>query len=108
MAYELSFQPMTGRPLVVQRSCLVVVLSIMLLVVTGATLLHWHKDWSDQGCQLCHVRHLTTLHTPFSAVQANPPTSAQQWNSDISTEELDTLTGSISTRAPPASAPSSL
>jgi hypothetical protein len=86
----------------VQRSCLVVLLTTVLLITTGAALFHWHKDWSDQGCQLCHVRHLPTLHSAFAVVQAAPPVSSQEWNLDTSTEELVSWTGSLSTRAPPA------
>ena len=92
---------MTERPLV-QRSCLIVVLTAALLITTGASLFHWHKDWSDQGCQLCHARHLPTIHTGFSAVHMDPPVSSQEWNSDTSSIELDSFTASLSTRAPPA------
>src|SRR5690242_9874214 len=92
---------MTERPLV-QRSCLVVILTAALLITTGAALFHWHKDWSDQGCQLCHARHLPTLHTEFAVVHGAPPVSSPEWNSDTSSEELDTWIGSLSARAPPA------
>ncbi len=93
---------MSDRPLVVQRSCLAVLLTALLLITTAATIFHWHKDWSDQGCQLCHVRDLPTLHNTFSVVHTDPPVSSQEWISNISTEELDSWTTSVSTRAPPA------
>jgi hypothetical protein len=51
---------------------------------------------------LCHVRHLPTLHTAFAVIHADPSVSSQEWNSDTSSEELDSWTGSLSTRAPPA------
>jgi hypothetical protein len=81
---------------------LVVVLAIALLVTTGAALFHLHKNWSDQGCQLCHARHLPSLHTPFAIVHADPPVSSQEWNLDTSSEELESWIGILSTRAPPA------
>src|SRR5262245_31510138 len=89
------------RPLM-PRSCLVVVLTMALLITTGAGLFHWHKDWSDRGCQLCHVRHLPTLHSAFAVVHAEPPQASQELNSDTCGKELDSWTGSLSTRAPPA------
>src|SRR5690349_923177 len=92
---------MRERPLV-QRSCLVVVLAMVLLITTGAALFHWHKDWSDQGCQLCHARHIPTLHTAFAVIHADPPVSSQEWNSDTSSEEVESWIGGLSTRAPPA------
>jgi hypothetical protein len=92
---------MPERPLV-QRSWLIVVLTATLLITTGAALFHWHKDWTDQGCQLCHVRHLPTLYSAFAAVHIDPPASSQEWNLDTSSEELESWVGSLSTRAPPA------
>src|SRR4051812_46520172 len=93
---------MPVRPLVIPRSCLVVILATALLITTGATLFHWHKDWSDQGCQLCHVRDLPTLHNTSSPVHMDLPVSSQEWISNIATQELDSSTSSLSTRAPPA------
>ena len=92
---------MPEHPLV-QRSWLVVVLTAALLITTGAALFHWHKDWSDQGCQLCHVRHLPTLHSAFAVVHTEPPASSQEWNLDTSSEELESSISGLSSRAPPA------
>src|SRR4051794_8618284 len=93
---------MSDRSLVVQRSCLAVILTTALLITTGATLFHWHKDWSDQSCQLCHVRDLPTLHNTSSIVHTDPLVSSQEWIPIVSTKELDSWTSNLSTRAPPA------
>src|ERR1051326_8754318 len=90
-----------GRP-----SCSILIITIVILVMTGATLLHWHKDWSDQGCRLCHVRDLPTLYRVFVLVQTNPPVTSHEKVSDSSTEELDSWAASTCTRAPPAAASS--
>jgi hypothetical protein len=93
----MSLGRLCGRP-----SCSILIVTIAILVMTGATLLHWHKDWSDQDCQLCHVRDLPTLYRVFIVVQANPPVTSHEKVSDTSAEELDAWAGSICTRAPPA------
>src|SRR5436309_907981 len=64
---------------------------------------HWHKDWADQGCQLCHVRHLPGLHSAIGVTRANPVISQQDWNSDHSPGELETCIRTASSRAPPVS-----
>src|SRR5688572_25585548 len=40
-----------------------IILVALLLTSTGIALLHWHKDWAPQNCQLCHIRDLPSLHT---------------------------------------------
>jgi len=83
-------------------SCSILIVTLAVLIMSGATLLHWHKDWSDQGCQLCHVRDLPTLYSAFTVIQANPPASHQDWHPENCGEELDTWIGITSTRGPPA------
>jgi hypothetical protein len=85
-------------------SFLVNVLVILLVVATGFALLHWHKDWSDQGCQLCHVRPLAIVYTPIEIVHAGLDTSRQEWTSELSAKELDNCIRFVSSRAPPAAA----
>lgn len=89
-----------GRP-----SCSILIVTIAILVMTGAALLHWHKDWSDQGCQLCHVRDLPTLYQVFIVVQPNPPITSFENAADTSAKEQDACAGGICTRAPPAAGP---
>src|SRR4030095_2771330 len=45
------------------QSYSIVVLVVVLVSATGIALLHWHKDFASQDCQLCHVRDLPTLYT---------------------------------------------
>src|SRR5262249_44116935 len=92
----MSLGRLWGRP-----SCSILIVTIGILVMTGTALLHWHKDWSNYDCQLCHVRDLPTLYRVFIVVQANPPVTSQESVPDTSAEELDAWAGSIGTRAPP-------
>jgi hypothetical protein len=78
------------------------IITIGILVMSGATLLHWHKDWSNHDCQLCHVRDLPTLYRVFIVVQANPPVTSRESVPDAFAEELDAWVGTVGTRAPPA------
>src|SRR5437016_13383021 len=89
------------RPLT--PSWLVVGLVALLLTATGFTLLHWHKDWTDQGCQLCHVRHLPGLYSRVAVAHRTSVISQQDWNSEHSSEELRAWVRSRSNRSPPAS-----
>src|SRR5438034_529561 len=87
------------RPLT--PSWLVAGLVALLLIATGFTLLHWHKDWSDQGCQLCHVRHLPSLHSHVAVAYRTTLVSEQDWHCDHSGKELEPSIRSRSSRSPP-------
>ena len=90
---------MTRRPL---GSYATIVLVAVLLVATSVTLLHSHKDWTHQGCQLCHVRHLPSLHNGIVVAYAGPAVSQQNWSCEASANELDSCIRSTSSRSPPA------
>src|SRR5215510_4108839 len=86
-----------------ERSYAILALVAVLLVATGLTLLHWHKDFADQGCQLCHVRHLPGLHSQIGVGYGSPLISHQNWNCEHSEEELETCILNRSSRSPPSS-----
>src|SRR5882762_7769310 len=52
---------------------------VLLLITAGFLLPHWHKDWNDQGCQLCHVRNLPSLYSPIAVGPARPITTKRHW-----------------------------
>src|SRR4051794_38551740 len=85
------------------RSRLTFVLVGLLLFVTGFALLHWHKDWADKGCQLCHVRHLPSLHYGVAVAYGIATVSEQDWNCEHAAHELDTSIRNTSSRSPPSS-----
>lgn len=90
----------TRRPL---GSYATIVLVAVLLTATSLTLLHSHKDWTHQGCQLCHVRHLPSLHSEIVVAYAGPAATQQDWICENSAGELDTCIRSTPGRSPPAS-----
>ena len=81
---------------------------VLLLTATGFILLHSHKDWADHGCQLCHVRHLPSLHSAVSLAYGTPIAIQQNWNREHLAEELEAFVCSTSSRSPPAAFPSSI
>src|SRR5207237_4914762 len=85
------------------RSCAILGLVAVLLAATGLTLLHWHKDWADQGCQLCHVRHLPSLHSQIAVGYGSPLIYQQDLNCEHSGEELETCILGRFGRSPPSS-----
>src|SRR2546423_14938886 len=84
-------------------SYVIVGLVAVVLTATGFTLLHWHKDWTDQGCQLCHVRHLPSLYSRIAVAHSTAVISQQDWNSEHSGEELQAWVRCGSGRSPPTS-----
>ena len=60
----------------------VAVLVVLLISATGVALLHSHKDWADQGCQLCHVRNLPSLHSPIAIGPARPINTERNWQAE--------------------------
>src|SRR6185369_17393312 len=80
----------------------IVALVVVLLASTAFTVLHWHRNVSDQGCQLCHVRHLPGLHVAVAITYGAPVVSQRDWTSEYSGEELQPSFRSSSSRSPPA------
>ncbi len=78
------------------------VLVTLLVTLTAFTLLHWHKDWTDQGCQLCHVRDLPNLHVVADVVYRISVASQPHWNFEFSADELESCIRTTSGRSPPA------
>src|SRR5438093_10340048 len=94
---------MRVRRWLIRPSYTAMVLVVILLTTTGVTLLHWHKDWADQGCQLCHVRHLPSLHSQIAVGYGSPLIYQQDLNCEHSGEELETCILGRSGRSPPSS-----
>jgi len=82
-------------------ACPAIVLTAVLVFTTGFTLLHYHKDWSDQGCQLCHVRHMPGLASVLTVAQVNPFIPQHNPTHDHSPQELEAHIRGTSSRAPP-------
>src|SRR5262245_18874055 len=85
-----------------RRSWPAIALVAILLMTTGGTLLHWHKNSADPGCQLCHIRHLPRLHTAVAIIALKPCVSQRDCSVDKSLEELEVFLSGASSRAPPA------
>jgi hypothetical protein len=75
---------------------------LVLVVITAGFLLpHWHKDLNDQGCQICHVRNLPSLHNPIVIGLARPITAERNWQADRPAAEVEAFLVKQSSRAPP-------
>src|SRR4051812_44774756 len=83
------------------RSCSIFMV-VALLVMTAATLLHWHTESCDQGCQLCHLHDLSTLHGTGYVIRAIPSVFSPYENSISFGDESEPCIGGTSTRGPPA------
>jgi hypothetical protein len=92
---------MTARYPQGTRSLGIVVLATLLIVATAFTLLHWHRGWTDQGCQLCHVRNLPSLYIAIGVAYGTPAISQEEWNCVYSARELEKCVWSRSGRSPP-------
>ena len=79
----------------------VLVVVLLLVTATGLTLLHWHKDWDERGCQLCHVRNLPTALNPPAQGPAAPILVERDWNGDKPVSELESYFVARTTRGPP-------
>jgi hypothetical protein len=75
---------------------------VLLVITTGFLLPHWHKDWNEQGCQLCHVRNLPSLHSPVAIGPARPIATERDWQSERPVNEVEVFLVQTSSRAPPA------
>jgi hypothetical protein len=76
---------------------------VLLLTATGVALLHWHKDWAPQDCQLCHVRDLATVHSHASTNFTVSIVAELQWQADDDTYHLKPFSLTRASRAPPDS-----
>src|SRR5256885_1187465 len=94
---------MRDRPALRAPSYAILGLVVVLVAATGLTLLHWHKDWADQGCPICHVRHLPGLHSQIAVGYRSPLISRRDWHCEHSGQELETCILSRSSRSPPVS-----
>src|SRR5690242_9360552 len=83
-------------------SSAIVALVVVLLASTAFTVLHWHNNVADHGCQLCHVRHLPSLHSAIVITYRAPVVSQRDWTSEYSGEELQPSFRNTSSRSPPA------
>jgi len=77
------------------------VAALLLVTAIGSTLLHWHSDWNDQRCQLCHVRHLPSALGPVAEGPAYPVLTERDWLADNPAYELESFFVRFSSRAPP-------
>jgi hypothetical protein len=84
-------------------SYVVIVILGLLLATTGMSLFHTHEDWSDQGCQLCHVRHLPSIHNTIAVAETRPVVERRAWDCEGSPEELNPCIRSTPGRSPPFS-----
>jgi len=82
-------------------ACPAIVLIAVVVLTTGSTLLHYHKDWSDQGCQLCHIRHLPSVASVQVVAQDNLFIPQHNPTYDYSPQELEAYIRGTSSRAPP-------
>ena len=84
-----------------RRSYSVFVLVILLMTATTLTFVHWHRDSSSPGCELCHVRQLPTLHSPIADAPAAPIVTEWKWDNEDTTYEPEVFSIIRASRAPP-------
>src|SRR5436853_6204838 len=96
----LSFLVMPQRGWLVRSSYTVIVLALVLLITSGVTLLHTHKDPTDRGCQLCHVRNSPSVQSTIGTAHWSGLISRRDGQCDYFPDELETYTQTASNRAP--------
>ena len=79
----------------------ILALLVLIVITAGFLLPHWHKDLNDQGCQICHVRNLPSLHSPIAIGLARPITAERNWQADRPATEIEAFLVQKSSRAPP-------
>jgi len=99
---RLSLELMADRRWII-RSYGASVAALLLVTAIGSTLLHWHSDWNDQRCQLCHVRHLPSVFGPVAEGPVCPVLTERDWLADNPAYELESFFVRFSSRAPPRS-----
>src|ERR1051325_3020384 len=93
-------KPMAERRWVTRRSYGVLVTVLLLVAAIGSTALHWHSDWNDQQCQLCHVRN-TPAALGSVAPRPLPALTQREWLPENPFSELEVFSIRLSSRAPP-------
>jgi hypothetical protein len=86
-----------------KRSYRALVLVVLLLTGLSVTLVHWHSEWTGQGCDLCHVRNLTLVTNPVSGGPATPAEAEVSWFSGDQEYTPQLSLAARPTRAPPLS-----
>ena len=94
---------MSGRRSLTQPSYGALIGVLLLVITVSSTVPHWHTDWNDQGCQLCHLRDLPSTVSPISQSSLRPALTEQNWSPDAPIFEIETFFTKLSSRAPPAS-----
>jgi hypothetical protein len=79
----------------------VLVTVFLLVAAIGLTALHWHSDWNDQQCQLCHLRNLPAALGPVAPGPVSPVLTERDWLPENRLSELDSSPLPLSSRAPP-------
>ena len=87
----------------VRQSYSIGILVVLLLTATGVALLHWHKDWTPQDCQLCHIRDLPSAHTDAAGSLTVSIVAEFQWQKEDTTPCLSAFFLTRASRAPPIS-----
>jgi hypothetical protein len=78
---------------------------LLVVIMAGFLLPHWHKDWNEQGCQLCHVRNLPSLCSAIARDLALPMPAERGWAPDGPAAEVEFFLIKESSRAPPSLSP---
>ena len=92
---------MAERRYINRQSYGALVLALLLVVAIGFTTLHWHNNWTDQGCQLCHVRNLPVALGSLAQGPASPALAERDWLPDNRYSEVEAFTFEFCSRAPP-------
>jgi hypothetical protein len=87
----------------ITRSYGVLAIVFLLVAAIGLTTLHWHNDWADQGCQLCHLRNLPVALGSIAQGPGSPALEERDWLPDNRFSELEAFGLEFSCRAPPQS-----
>ena len=83
------------------RSRTGLVIAVLLITASAATLIHWHAEWSGPSCELCHVRNLPALHVPISDRVPVSWISERHALPERPIQELESTIALIPSRAPP-------
>ena len=85
---------------VTRRPFGIFVILLVLVTAIGSTL-HWHNDWDDQQCQLCHLRHQPGAFGPIEQDFACAVLTERDWSPANPAPELETFFDRFSSRSPP-------
>jgi len=77
------------------------ILVLLLLTATSISVVHWHKDFQGQRCELCNVRQQPAVSSPVAGGPAIPIEADFVWHApEMSYEPAVVILGKPS-RAPP-------